>query len=465
MKRSTRTFILVAALAAAALAVFFFFPASKTVTLEVLGQPITINTRARQVSGVLDEAGIVLAEGDEIVPPPDTRLKDGQTIVLSPAIQVNIWVEDSLTTLTTTDHIPAAWLAQAGIALGENDKILVNGEVQPPDRIVLYQDEVTVEVQRAHTITVQRGEEQWTLHSPAASLGQALWQAGITLSESDLLTPPAETPLTGNMTARITPGRQITVSADGETITAATSAKTVGAALAQIGLPLQGLDYSQPDEDDPLPEDGHITVVRVQEEVVINQETIPFETQFTALADVEIDNYKVSQAGQVGLKAQRQRVRYENGEEVSREVEDEWVLRDPVPRIEGYGTKIVVRTADTPDGPIEYWRKVEMYATSYSPCNSGADRCYPYTSLGYKVQKGVAAVIYDWFIPMGNHTVYVTGYGPAVIADVGGGIPGTHWIDLGYSDEDYVPWSQYVTVYFTTPIPPESEILYVLPYK
>ena len=303
MKRSTRTLILVAVLAAAALAVFFFFPASKTVTLEVLGQPITITTRARQVSGVLDEAGIVLGAGDEIVPPPDTRLKDGQTIVLSPAIQVNIWVEDSLTTLTTTDHIPAEWLAQAGITFGEDDKILINGEVQPPDWLVLYQDEVTVEVQRAHAITVQRGEEQWTLHSPAASLGQALWQAGITLSESDLLTPPAETPLTGNVTAQIIPGRQITVSADGETITAATSAKTVGAALAQIGLPLQGLDYSQPEEDDPLPEDGHITVVRVQEEVVINQETIPFETQFTALADVEIDNYKVSQAGQVGLKA------------------------------------------------------------------------------------------------------------------------------------------------------------------
>ncbi len=93
------------------------------------------------------------------------------------------------------------------------------------------------------------------------------------------------------------------------------------------------------------------------------------------------------------------------------------------------------------------------------------DRCYPYTSLGLPVKQGVVAVIYDWFIPMGNHTVYVPGYGHAIIADVGGGVPGRHWIDLGYTDEDYIPWAQWVTVYFTTPIPPEHEILYVLPYK
>jgi 3D (Asp-Asp-Asp) domain-containing protein len=77
----------------------------------------------------------------------------------------------------------------------------------------------------------------------------------------------------------------------------------------------------------------------------------------------------------------------------------------------------------------------------------------------------VVAVIYEWFIPMGWHTVYVPGYGHAVIADVGGGIPGEHWIDLGFPDDDYESWSRWVTVYFTLPIPPEHEILYILPMK
>jgi hypothetical protein len=58
--------------------------------------------------------------------------------------------------------------------------------------------------------------------------------------------------------------------------------------------------------------------------------------------------------------------------------------------------------------------------------------------------------------------VYVPGYGIATILDVGGGIPGRPWIDLGYSDSDYVSWHQWVTVYFLSPPPPESLIPYQL---
>jgi hypothetical protein len=49
-----------------------------------------------------------------------------------------------------------------------------------------------------------------------------------------------------------------------------------------------------------------------------------------------------------------------------------------------------------------------------------------------------------------------------VVADTGGGYPdGRYWIDLGYSDADYVPWAKYVTVYFLTPVP--ASIPWILP--
>jgi 3D (Asp-Asp-Asp) domain-containing protein len=70
------------------------------------------------------------------------------------------------------------------------------------------------------------------------------------------------------------------------------------------------------------------------------------------------------------------------------------------------------------------------------------------------------AVVYRWFVNMRGQQVYIPGYGFATIADTGGGIPGTPWIDLGYSDEDYEQWAQWVTVYFLAPIP--ANILYVL---
>jgi len=47
----------------------------------------------------------------------------------------------------------------------------------------------------------------------------------------------------------------------------------------------------------------------------------------------------------------------------------------------------------------------------------------------------------------------VPGYGAGVIADVGGGIPGKYWIDLGFTDEDFEPWHQNTILYFLTPAP------------
>jgi len=62
---------------------------------------------------------------------------------------------------------------------------------------------------------------------------------------------------------------------------------------------------------------------------------------------------------------------------------------------------------------------------------------------------------------MRGQRVYIPGYGFGTIADAGGGIPGQYWIDLGYTDDTYVPWHQNVTMYFLTPIP--STIPYTLP--
>lgn len=445
--------------------VLLLLPSQKTVNILIEGMPVEVETKARNVRGALEDLGVSPKPGDEIAPSLDTRLEDGLTITYRPSFQVILSADGQETTLTTTQRTPSTWLVEAGITLAPEDRLLVSGQVQPPDQPILYQAVVHAEVRRAVTINLQSSAGQWVIHSAAVTLGEALWEAGFNFTVSDVLSPPPETPLTGTLNAQLQPGRQVNIKVDGQTLAVTVSADTVGAALAQAGLSLQGLDYSIPAQEEPLPADGQIKVVRVKEEIILNQETIPFETQLVALDDVEIDNFKVTQVGQVGLKAERVRVRYEDGVEVLQIVEQAWTLREPQPRIEGYGTKIVIRTMDTPDGPIEYWRAVQMYATSYSPCNSDADRCYPYTSLGYEVKQGVVAVIYDWFIPMGNHTVYIPGYGNAIIADVGGGIPGTHWIDLGYSDEDYVPWAQWVTVYFTTPVPPANEILYILPYK
>ena len=102
-----------------------------------------------------------------------------------------------------------------------------------------------------------------------------------------------------------------------------------------------------------------------------------------------------------------------------------------------------------------------MNRCAVSPCRSGADRCYYGTSSGLPVQQGVVGVTRAWYNLMVGQRIYVPNYGIATIADVGGGVPGQYWIDVGYTDDAYVAWHSNVTIYFLTPVP--ANIPWILP--
>jgi 3D (Asp-Asp-Asp) domain-containing protein len=238
----------------------------------------------------------------------------------------------------------------------------------------------------------------------------------------------------------------------------------VGQALAESGFPLIGLDTSLPVETAPLPENGQIQVVRVVETVALTQKTIPFSTRTELSADLELDQQALLQGGEPGLAIARLRNRSEDGVQVSQQSESESVIRPPQDRILGIGTKIVIRTTTVDGVNIEYWRVLRMFATSYSPCRSATPdgRCMFGTSSGMPVQKGVVAMQYYWYLLFGFEHLYVPGYGNAIVGDVGGtNLSSNYWIDLGYSDSDFVGWSEWVTVYFLTPVPANPG--YILP--
>jgi 3D (Asp-Asp-Asp) domain-containing protein len=231
------------------------------------------------------------------------------------------------------------------------------------------------------------------------------------------------------------------------------SAQTVGEALAEVGIPLVGLDYSRPFENEALPEDGQINVVRVNDSIVLTQKPIPFESELVASAEVPLDQTQILAPGENGLSVQRIRVRYEDGQEVSRITEEETVVRPPKTRTLAYGTKVDVKTEVVDGREIEYWRAVPMYATSYSPCRLGTPTCGSTTASGKQLQKGMVALRTDLYLQLKGQRVYIPGYGFATVEDACGGCVGKAWIDLGFSDDDFEPWHQTVMVYFLTPVP------------
>ena len=345
-------------------------------------------------------------------------------------------------------------LENAGYALGQSDRATINGvNIDLTQELALERGD-TIQVWRAYPITINDNGKNHTLFTSARTIGQALWENQIPLSANDYISLPLETIIDQSLSLEIRRSNLVSIQVDGKQLADNASAQTVGEALAQAGVSLQNLDYSIPDEGAPLPADGVIQVVRVAEEIILVEETIPYETEYVADAELDIDTYEVIDAGQTGLAINRIRVRSEDGQEVSRETEESWVASSPVSRKTAYGTKITIQTTSTPDGTIEYWRAVTVTVHSYHDTGNK-------TASGKWPTYGMMAVSSSWYSTMKGASFYVPGYGIAVVEDTCGACEGNMLIDVFIPIEDYVGWHKTVTLYFLTPVP--ASIKYVLP--
>jgi uncharacterized protein YabE (DUF348 family) len=442
--------------------------AHQTVTVIIDGSPQAETAWALRVGDLLNAAGIPIYQGDELTPAADQFLRPGQAIEIQRASQIYIEANGRSQTLLTTERLPAGLIALAGIAFGPQDSLLINGSPADPQIPLAYRPSYSLQIQpateiRLSEISLTENGETLRFLSTAATLGAALQEKGIIIQASDRLEPGFDTPLTQTpLLATLQCAQPITIQTQTGTLTSLVLAETTGEALAQAGMALQGLDYSIPDASAPLPADGQIRVVHVSEEISLETEPLPFGLQYIPLPEVELDTLQVVQVGAYGVKASRLRVVYEDGIEVARELEDEWIAQEPQPRIVGYGTQIVIRSEVTADGAVvEYWRKVDVYATRYSPCNLGVpDYCNNTTASGKVLAKGMIGVIRSWYNLMRGGPVYVPGYGYATIEDIGAGFADRHWIDLAYSDEEWISTAGWVTLYFLPPVP--ANIMWIL---
>jgi uncharacterized protein YabE (DUF348 family) len=362
--------------------------------------------------------------------------------------------------LATNERIPARLLAEAGIALAPAEQLLVNGLPFPPGE-TLPPGYETLQVRRSVPLTLVTPAGEQTLLTTAKTVGGALQEAGIQLYAADFVDPPADTPLSQEMRITYRPSQELTVTNSEGSLTIRSSAGTVGAALARAGMPLTGLDYSLPAESEALPGDGQVQVVRVSESVQLVQKSIPFETETVSSPEVELGQEQIAQPGLEGLAVARTRIRYEDGQEVSRTTEDESMVRPPQTRIVQTGTNIVMKTDTVGGETIEYWLAYQMYATIYSPCNSGTGGCSYSTASGLRAGRGVVALDRSMYSYLQGARIYIPGYGHAVIGDIGGGylleesigVSRYRWIDLGFNDNNIVDMSGWLTVYFLAPAP------------
>jgi uncharacterized protein YabE (DUF348 family) len=442
---------------------FVYSFTAKRVLVLIDGSQRSVRTHARNVENLLADLSLSVQPEDRLNVTLSKPISDEMIIAIKRARDIAIVSTTGEEIIHSAATSPANILSDGGIRIFPGDEVWVDGVT----RILPWEDNKTtpgkIRLKNGRSFSVLIDGDLQSYRSSAPTVGSALLDRGVPIFEGDRVQPALDGSLEQGATITIERARQVVVRLADKEMHLQSAGMTVGEVLIGAGLALTGMDYSVPDLEAPVPKDRSIQIVQVEEDVLVELEPLAFDTVYQPVDTLELDQLQVQSMGTFGVQAERIRIRYEDGEEVSRKVEEAVTVVEPEPRVIGYGTKIVVRTINTGSGTIEYWRAVPVYATSYSPCRLGVDRCGFVTASGTSVKRGTIGVIRSWFNQMRGWPVYVPGYGSGSIQDIGAGFSDRDWIDLGFTDDEYEAWHDWTTLYFLTPVPSLDQIPWILP--
>lgn len=452
------------------------------VTVDGLTEPV--RTHRRTLAPLLADLGLTLDPADRISPAPTTRLRSDMPVTLERARPLRILADGRDVRVRAWATTARQALAAAGVAVDDYDRVLLGGKrigldaplpervraVAPPTYGRKHQWEglrteaLQLRVYRAIPITVDDGNLPFVIRTTAQTVGEALREAEITIYLGDKVQPSLGSPVSTGLRVFIQRSTPVTLQVDGRLLKTRTRGRTVADALTEMGLGVAGLDEVSPPMKSELYDNVEIRIVRVREEIEVEEDIVPFETVFRPDANLLIDTQQLLTAGAEGITRSRYRVRYEDGAEVERVLEDKWEAQKPAQRVIAYGQRITPQNFTTADGQVlTYWRKVRMSASSYSAGTAGVSPDMPWygkTRTGDPMRFGVVAVDPS-IIPL-RSKVYVPGYGIGDALDTGSAVRSKR-IDLGYDDSNLVLWRRWVDVYLLWPPPPSYQITWVIP--
>lgn len=272
----------------------------------------------------------------------------------------------------------------------------------------------------------------------------------IEIGENDIVNKDNEEEIFDDDIIIIRKGRKVELNADGKVEFAITTRKTVGDALSELGVELSGEDIVTPTADEIVSDGMSITVDRYLTETITETQAIAFETKKINKSSMKSGTTKVVTAGVEGTREITYTVKKKNGEEISREVISDTVVKEPVTKVVHVGTKKVTttktkKTSSTSSsaskggkkGDFSYSKKFNVTATAYSASlseNGGNTK----TAYGLTPKYGVVAVD-PRVIPLGTK-LYIESsdggkswvYGYCIAGDTGGAIKGNK-VDLCFS--------------------------------
>ncbi|WSR84184.1 ubiquitin-like domain-containing protein [Streptomyces erythrochromogenes] len=234
-------------------------------------------------------------------------------------------------------------LAAEGLDVGPHDLV-----APAPGDPLDDGEEIVVRYGRPLRLTLDGQQRQvWTT---ARTVDGALRQFGIR-AEGAYLSAPRTAPVPrSGLTLSVRTERSVTFMADGRERTIRTNAATVQEALDQAGITLQGQDTTSVPPT-AFPRDGQtVTVLRITGTREVREERIPFETEKVKDGELFAGTEVVERAGRPGARRVTYSLRTVNGvRQRPRAIADE-VVREPVAQLVRVGTRPLPSSVSGTDG-------------------------------------------------------------------------------------------------------------------
>ncbi|MFD5635345.1 ubiquitin-like domain-containing protein [Streptomyces sp. NPDC127077] len=252
-----------------------FVANDKAIELSVDGRPRTLHTFADDVTELLADEGVTVGPHDMVAPPPGTALAGGDEVAVRYGRPVHLTIDGQRRRVWTTAHTVDGALGQLG-----------------------------VRAEGAHL---------------SASRSRRIGREGLELA--------------------VRTERAVTVMADGRARTIRTNAASVAEAVREAGITLHGQDMTSVPAGS-FPRDGQtVTVLRVTGAREVREERIPFEVRRADDASLFKGVEVVDHPGRYGARRLTYTLRTVNGVRQRPRLDGSEVVREPQPRMVRVGTK------------------------------------------------------------------------------------------------------------------------------
>jgi resuscitation-promoting factor RpfB len=203
-------------------------------------------------------------------------------------------------------------------------------------------DEVdTIDIARAITVDVAvDGTVVRKVSAPVSTVVGVLAAADLDLRGEAEIEPAWTEPVEDGDTVHLQLPRSLRLTVDGSTREVVTSAATVGEALEEAGVSLGPDDLVDWDLDTAVQPFTEVVVARVAFDEVVEEVALPYETVRRETEDLRRGVTRVEEEGRDGLRHDVYWVELVDGEEVERELLDREVVREPVDRVVLVGTHV-----------------------------------------------------------------------------------------------------------------------------